>query len=155
MSPTRTAPDRAGRTCCRGSSRADRASAAGSEEPEAATDVSRRRDAPRPVHRASESQRWRGTTCQSECASPGERACEGGGDTGNTAPGGRPGGRANILKSQAEKFKVFRIGLESEGAAKDPLTYPFKNSHQNLLDGLAKKLLTAALVKLKQRGVLV
>ena len=55
----------------------------------------------------------------------------------------------------AEKFKVFRIGLESEGAAKDPLTYPFKNSHQNLLDGLAKKLLTAALVKLKQRGVLV
>ena len=55
----------------------------------------------------------------------------------------------------AEKVKVFRIGLESEGAAKDPLTYPFKNSHQNLLDRLAKKTLTAALVKVKQRGVLV
>ena len=55
----------------------------------------------------------------------------------------------------AEKVKVFRIGLESEGAAQDPLTYPFKNSHQNLLDGLTKKLLTAALVKLKQRGMLV
>ena len=36
--------------------------------------------------------------------------------------------------SAAEKFKVFRIGLESEGAAKDPLTYLFKNSYQNLLD---------------------
>ena len=55
----------------------------------------------------------------------------------------------------AEKVKVFRIGLECEGAAKDPLTYPFKNSYQNLLDGLAKKSLTAALVKMKQRGVLV
>ena len=55
----------------------------------------------------------------------------------------------------AENVKVFRIGLESEGAAKDPLTYPFKNSHQNLLDKLAKIPLTAALVKLKQRGVLV
>ena len=39
----------------------------------------------------------------------------------------------------AEKVKVSRIGLQSEGAAKDPLTYPFKSSHQNLLDGLAKK----------------
>ena len=55
----------------------------------------------------------------------------------------------------AEKIKVFRIGLESKGAAKDSLTHPFKNSHQNLLDGLAKKPLTAALVKLKQRGVLI
>ena len=55
----------------------------------------------------------------------------------------------------AEKIKVFRIGLESKGAAKDSLTHPFKNSHQNLLDGLAKNPLTAALVKLKQRGVLV
>ena len=55
----------------------------------------------------------------------------------------------------AGKIKVFRIGLESEGAAKDSLTYPFKNSHQNLLDRLAKKTLTAALVKVKQRGVLV
>ena len=55
----------------------------------------------------------------------------------------------------AEKVKVFRIGLESKGAAKDPLTYPFKDSHQNLLDGLAKKPLTAALVKLKQRAALV
>ena len=27
------------------------------------------------------------------------------------------------------------MGLESEGTAKDPLTYPFKNSHQDLLDG--------------------
>ena len=34
--------------------------AAKNEEPEAATDVGRRRDAPRPVHRASESWRWRG-----------------------------------------------------------------------------------------------
>ena len=41
---------------------AGRASAAGSEEPEAATDVGRRRDAPRPVRRASEGRRpgWRG-----------------------------------------------------------------------------------------------
>ena len=36
--------------------------------------------------------------------------------------------------SAAEIVKVFRIGLESEGAAKDKLTYPFKNSHINLLD---------------------
>ena len=36
------------------------ASAAGSEEPEAATDVGRRRDAPRPVLRASEGRRWPG-----------------------------------------------------------------------------------------------
>ena len=55
----------------------------------------------------------------------------------------------------AEKLKVFRIAQESEGEAKGPLTYPYKNSHQNLLDGLAKKLLTAALVKVKHRGVLV
>ena len=55
----------------------------------------------------------------------------------------------------AEKVKVFRIGLESKGTAKDSLTHPFKNSHQNLLDGLAKKPLTAALVKMKQRGVLI
>ena len=58
----------------------------------------------------------------------------------------------------AEKIKVFRIGLESKlskGAAKDSLTHPFKNSHQNLLDRLAKKPLTAALVKMKQRGMLI
>ena len=76
---------------------ARRASAAGSEEPESATDVGRRRDAPRPVLRASEGRRcgeqW--TTCQSECESPTLRprsglgwgwAGEGGGDTGDTAP---------------------------------------------------------------------
>ena len=54
--------------------------------------------------------------------------------------------------------------MESKGAAKDQLTllsssssdtYPFKNSHKNLPDELVKKPLTAALVKLKQRGVLV
>ena len=28
----------------------------------------------------------------------------------------------------AEKVKVFRIGLESKGAAKNPLTYPFKKT---------------------------
>ena len=39
---------------------AQRASPAGSEELEAATNVGRRRDAPRPVHRASQSWRWRG-----------------------------------------------------------------------------------------------
>ena len=55
----------------------------------------------------------------------------------------------------AEKIKVFRIGLESKGAAKDSLTHPFKNSHQNLLDRLAKKPLTASLIKMKQRGVLI
>ena len=38
---------------------ARRASAAGSEEPEPATHVGRRRDAPRPVLRASEGRRWR------------------------------------------------------------------------------------------------
>ena len=37
-----------------------RASAAGSEEPEAATEVGRRREAHRLVHRASESKRWLG-----------------------------------------------------------------------------------------------
>ena len=47
----------------------------------------------------------------------------------------------------AKKIKVFGIGLEtveSESAAKDSLTYPFKNSHQNLLDGLAKVLIDDA-----------
>ena len=51
---------------------ARRASATGREEPEAATGVGRRRGAPRPVLRASESRRcgeqW--TSCQSECESP-------------------------------------------------------------------------------------
>ena len=68
MSPTRTAPGRAGRTCSRGSAQADpavrarRVSASGSlsEEPEAATDVDRRRDAPRPALRTSAGRRWRG-----------------------------------------------------------------------------------------------
>ena len=66
---TRTAPGRAGRTGCQGTARSDpcnrglgarRASAAGSEEPEAATGVGRRREAQLPVHRASESRRWLG-----------------------------------------------------------------------------------------------
>ena len=39
---------------------ARRARATGSEEPEAATDVGRRRDVPRPVDRAWEGWRWRG-----------------------------------------------------------------------------------------------
>ena len=39
---------------------ARRARAAGREEPEAATDVGRQRDAPRQVHRASEGRRWWG-----------------------------------------------------------------------------------------------
>ena len=53
--------------------------------------------------------------------------------------------------------KAFSIELESEGAAKTPLTYTFKNSHQKLrlVDGLSKKPLTAALIKVKQRGMLV
>ena len=83
----------------------------------------------------------------------------------------RPKGRANIPRwarrgplvnggmkkvrdprnsTAAEKVKVSRIGLESEGAAKDPLTYPFKMSRQTLLDGFAKKPFTAALIKLNQ-----
>ena len=47
------------------------------------------------------------------------------------------------------------MGLKSEVATKDLLTYPFKNSHPNLLDWWAKKLLTAVLVKFEQRGMLV
>ena len=58
MSPTRTAPGRVGERVGRAveapprrtpAVEARRASAAGSEEPEAATDVGRRLDAPRPV----------------------------------------------------------------------------------------------------------
>ena len=63
VSPTRTAPGRAGRTCSRGAARADRgqrASAAGSEDREAAREGGRRQDAPGPVLRASEGRRWRG-----------------------------------------------------------------------------------------------
>ena len=73
------------------------------------------------------------------------------------------GGRWGHGKSQgpvwtsaaAEKVEVLRMGPEGEGAAKDPLTRPFQNSHRNLLDGLAKKQLTAAWAKLEQGGVLV
>ena len=75
---------------------ARRASAAGSEEPEAATEVGRRRDAQRPVHRASENRRWRGAVdnlplrVRTAQAPPGECGPgEGGGDTGDTAPGDR------------------------------------------------------------------
>ena len=163
---------------------ARRASTAGSEEPEAATDVGRRRDAPRPVPRVSEGRKWRGAVdtlperARITDAPPGENGPgEGEGDTGDTAPGPkRPKGRANSLRwarrgppalvngglkkvrdpwnsTAAEKSRC--SGLESEGTANDPLTYPFKNSHQDLLDGLAKKPLTAALVKLEQSGVLV
>ena len=77
------------------------------------------------------------------------------GQRGPLGNGGMKKVRDPRNSTAAEKVKVFRIGLECEGAAKDPLTYPFKNSYQNLLDGLAKKSLTAALVKMKQRGVLV
>ena len=92
------------------------------------------------------------TACGSECESPTLPP----GKAGQEKEGGteRPGGRANILgwarrgplvnggmkkvrdprnSAAAKKSRVFR-GLEGEGAAKDPLTYPFKNSHQNLLD---------------------
>ena len=62
------------------------------------------------------------------------------------------GAAKDMLKKSA---KVLPKTCSSEGAAKDMLKYPFKNSHQNLLDRLAKKLLTVALVKLKQRGVLI
>ena len=61
VSPTMTTPCRAGRTCRRGSARADplrRASAAGSEDPEAAAAAGRRRDAPLPVLSALQHQRW-------------------------------------------------------------------------------------------------
>ena len=106
MSPTKTAPGRAGRTCCRGSARrtpaggSRRASAAGSEEPETATDVDRRRYTPRPVLRpgAAEGQRWRGAVdtlpdrVRIADAPPGESwPGEGGGDTGDTAPRGGKG----------------------------------------------------------------
>ena len=69
------------------------ASAAGSEDPEAVTEGGRRLDVPRPVLRASESQRWRGAVDNLPKlvliadaprweSGPGE----GGGDTGDTAP---------------------------------------------------------------------
>ena len=76
---------------------------------------------------------------------------------GPLVDGGMKKVRGPRNSTAAEKVKVFRIGLECEGAlaAQDPLTYPFKISHQDLLDGLAKKPLTEELVKLKQRGVLV
>ena len=77
------------------------------------------------------------------------------GQNGNPGQWGNEKARNPLNSTAAEKVKVFRIGLESQGATKDPLTCPFKNCHQNLLDRLAKKPLTAALVKLKQRGVLV
>ena len=95
------------------------------------------------------------TICQSERESP------------TLAPGRAGQGKEPLVNvgmrkvrdprnsTAAEKVKVFRIGLESEVAAKDPLVHPFKNSHQNHLDRLAKRPLTPALVKFEQRGVLV
>ena len=89
-----------------------------------------------------------GASANRRCSLPGKAGQEKEGVTE------RPGGRANILRwarrgplvnggmkkvrdprnsAAAKKSRVFR-GLEGEGAAKDPLTYPFKNSHQNLLD---------------------
>ena len=117
-----------------------RASAVGSEEPEAAPDV----------HRASEGRRWREAVnnlpwrVRIAAAPPRE---SGPGEGGHCPR--RLWGRANIRRwvrkgplvnggmknvrdprnsTAAEKVKVFRIWLESEGADKDPLTYPFKNS---------------------------
>ena len=95
------------------------------------------------------------TICQSERESP------------TLAPGRAGQGKEPLVNvgmrkvrdprnsTAAEKVKVFRIGLESEVAAKDPLVHPFKNRHQSHLDRLAKRPLTAALVKFEQRGVLV
>ena len=56
---------------------ARRTSAAGSEEPEAATAVGHRRDAPRPVHRASESRRWRPLAGSSEQPAIASAICRG------------------------------------------------------------------------------
>ena len=84
VSPARTC--RAGtRTCQRGSSPANptarRQSAAKSEDPEAAAEDCRRRDAPLPMHSASEGLRWRGASGQParvsanrRCSPLGERA---------------------------------------------------------------------------------
>ena len=55
-----------------------------------------------------------------------------------------------------EKLKAFSTGLVGEGAIKHALTNAFENSHQILrvLDRLAKKPLTAPLVKFWEKGVL-
>ena len=70
-----------------------RASVAGNEEAEAATNVDRRQDATRPVLRAAEGRRWRlamdnlQDRVRIADAPPGESwPGEGGGDTGDTAP---------------------------------------------------------------------
>ena len=46
------------------------------------------------------------------------------------------------------------MGLQGKVATNDTLTNAFENSHENLLDRLAKKPLMAALVKFEQGGVL-
>ena len=158
MAPTRTAPGRAGRTCRRGSSRtgtrwapaveARRTSAAGSEDPEAATAGGRRRDAQRPVLRAAEGRRWRGAVdnMQSARASANSRRSHPGdsrpGEEGTQetrpqetwrrkGPGqhpgvGQTGTSMGARKKSESKVKVFRIGLESEGAAKDTAHMPLQ-----------------------------
>ena len=119
-----------------------------------------RRDTPRPVLRASEGRRWRGAVdklpkrVRIADAPPGESGPGEGGVTGDTAPKDpEAGGRAKVVRWARRRLlfrvhqknqgpteqhsggkMVFRIGLESEGAANDPHTYPIKNSHQNILD---------------------
>ena len=172
MSPTMTAPCRAGRTCRRGSSRAvgaRRASSAGSEYPEAAKDGAEggrqtRRDwCSRPQRAGDGGEQW--TTCQNECESPtitpgtagrgkeeeaqetgpqetwrkGQRPEVGQSQKGTPGPWGHEENQGPTEQYSVEKIQGIRIGLESEGATKDPVTPPLKNSHQNLLDCLAKK----------------
>ena len=81
---------------------ARRASAAGSEETEAATDVDRRRDAPR----ASEGgEQW--TTCQSECESP-------------SLPPGRAG-QGKEEGTQGRRYQgTWRKGQHPEAGQKGP-----------------------------------
>ena len=74
---------------------ARRASAAGSEEPETATHVGRRRDTPRPVLRASDGQRWRGAVDNLP-----ERARIADASPGESGPGEGAPGQCGHEKSQ-------------------------------------------------------
>ena len=130
------------------------AAAAGREEPEAATDVGRRRDSQRPVLRASEGRRWWGARAVDnlpDCERAGQGKEEG---TQETRPQetwrkglhpevGQKGipGQWGHEKSQGptKQHSCGKIqGIEDKtgptGERRCQFTYPFKNSHQNLLD---------------------
>ena len=160
VSPTKTAPGRAGRTCCRAPP--GRTPAVGARRsrcrgwPSAPRLGGTRRDrCSGPQRAGGGGEQW--TSCQSECESPTltpGRAGQGKEGTQETRPQDlEAGGRAKVVRWARRRLlfrghqknqgpteqhsggkMVFRIGLESEGAANDSHTYPIKNSHQSLLD---------------------